>query len=62
MSTSRSYGRPSVPALYTPVNWHLSADEAAYIVADCGARVLVASGDLEQPPRPPPLGPACEAG
>src|SRR3984885_12515806 len=28
---------------YTPVNWHLTADEAAYIVADCGARVLVAS-------------------
>ena len=26
---------------YTPVNWHLSADEAAYIVADCGARLLV---------------------
>jgi long-chain acyl-CoA synthetase len=33
---------------YTPVNWHLSADEAAYIVADCGARLLVASSDLEQ--------------
>ncbi|MGD0238926.1 MAG: acyl-CoA synthetase [Streptosporangiaceae bacterium] len=32
---------------YTPVNWHLSGAEAAYIVADCGARVLVASGDLE---------------
>ena len=28
---------------YTPVNWHLTADEAAYIVADCGARVLFAS-------------------
>ena len=28
---------------YTPVNWHLSADEAAYIVADCGARLLVSS-------------------
>ncbi|MCU1395520.1 MAG: Acyl-CoA synthetase [Ilumatobacteraceae bacterium] len=25
---------------YTPVNWHLTADEAAYIVRDCGARVL----------------------
>jgi acyl-CoA synthetase (AMP-forming)/AMP-acid ligase II len=32
--------------LYTPVNWHLSADEAAYIVTDCGARLLVASGTL----------------
>jgi long-chain acyl-CoA synthetase len=28
---------------YTPVNWHLTPDEAAYIVADCGARLLVAS-------------------
>src|ERR1700722_13884476 len=28
---------------YTPVNWHLTADEAAYIVADCGAAVLFAS-------------------
>src|ERR1700749_3185873 len=28
---------------YTPVNWHLTAEEAAYIVADCGAKVLVAS-------------------
>jgi long-chain acyl-CoA synthetase len=33
---------------YTPVNWHLSAAEAAYIVADCGTRLLVASGDLEE--------------
>lgn len=33
---------------YTPVNWHLSGTEAAYIVADCGARLLVASSDLEE--------------
>ena len=33
---------------YTPVNWHLSAAEAAYIVADCGARLLVASSELEE--------------
>ncbi|GIU84535.1 MAG: long-chain acyl-CoA synthetase [Acidimicrobiales bacterium] len=26
----------------TPVNWHLTADEAAYIVDDCEAKVLVA--------------------
>ncbi|WP_063041517.1 acyl-CoA synthetase [Nocardia pseudovaccinii] len=32
--------------LYTPVNWHLSADEAAYIVANCGARMLVHSAPL----------------
>jgi len=27
---------------YTTINWHLTADEAAYIVGDCEARVLVA--------------------
>ncbi|MGD0698757.1 MAG: acyl-CoA synthetase [Trebonia sp.] len=33
---------------YTPVNWHLAGDEAAYIVADCGARLLVSSSGLEE--------------
>ncbi|MBV7706856.1 acyl-CoA synthetase [Nocardia nova] len=32
--------------LYTPVNWHLSAEEAAYIVANCGARMLIHSASL----------------
>ncbi len=27
---------------YTPVNWHLSPEEAAYIVKDCGAKALIA--------------------
>ncbi len=31
----------------TPINWHLSAEEAAYIVADCGAAALVASAALD---------------
>src|ERR1700685_997008 len=26
---------------WTPVNWHLTGDEAGYIVRDCGARVLI---------------------
>jgi len=30
----------------TPINWHLSAEEAAYIVADCEASVLFASASL----------------
>jgi long-chain acyl-CoA synthetase len=30
----------------TPVNWHLSAAEAAYIVADCGAKALVADATI----------------
>jgi long-chain acyl-CoA synthetase len=32
----------------TFVNWHLSADEAAYIVRDSGARVLIASGGVPE--------------
>jgi acyl-coenzyme A synthetase/AMP-(fatty) acid ligase len=28
---------------FTPVNWHLSAEELAYVIEDCDARVLVAS-------------------
>jgi long-chain acyl-CoA synthetase len=28
---------------WTPVNWHLTAEEAGYIVEDCGATVLFAS-------------------
>ena len=32
----------------TPINWHLSADEAAYIVSDCGASVLFASAGLRE--------------
>ncbi|MDR3661809.1 MAG: acyl-CoA synthetase [Mycobacterium sp.] len=31
----------------TAVNWHLAADEAAYIVSDCGARVLFASAGVQ---------------
>jgi len=30
----------------TPVNWHLTAAEAGYIVADCGAKALVVDADL----------------
>ncbi|HEY0538190.1 MAG TPA: acyl-CoA synthetase [Actinoallomurus sp.] len=31
---------------YTPVNWHLTEDEVAYVVGDSGARVLFASDRL----------------
>lgn len=31
-----------------PINWHLQADEAAYIVADCGASALVTSAHLAE--------------
>lgn len=29
-----------------PINWHASVDEAAYILGDCGAKVLVTHADL----------------
>jgi long-chain acyl-CoA synthetase len=32
----------------TPINWHLTADEAGYIVTDCEAKALVATGDLTE--------------
>jgi acyl-CoA synthetase (AMP-forming)/AMP-acid ligase II len=31
---------------YTPVNWHLTAPEVAYIVNDCGARSVLTSATL----------------
>ncbi|WP_261555258.1 acyl-CoA synthetase [Frankia tisae] len=31
---------------WTPVNWHLTAEETAHIVDDCGARVLFTSAEL----------------
>ncbi len=31
---------------FTPINWHLSVDEAAYIVNDCDARVFITSSTL----------------
>lgn len=33
---------------YTPVNWHLTAPEANYIVKDCGARSVVAAHALRE--------------
>ncbi|WP_433598251.1 AMP-binding protein [Nocardia sp. CA-135953] len=33
---------------YTPVNWHLTVAEAAYIVENCGARLLVHAASLSQ--------------
>ncbi|MEZ5559016.1 MAG: AMP-binding protein [Pseudomonadales bacterium] len=32
--------------IYVPVNWHFSAEELAYVIADSGARVLLAEGPL----------------
>ena len=32
----------------TPINWHLTADEAGYIIEDCGATTLVTSAALAE--------------
>ncbi|MFF3567536.1 AMP-binding protein [Nocardia jiangxiensis] len=36
---------------YTPVNWHLAQSEARYIVANCGARLLISAPTLAGRPR-----------
>jgi long-chain acyl-CoA synthetase len=46
----------------TPVNWHLTADEVAYIVDDCEAKVLVADGTITAALDAYDLAPACSAG
>lgn len=33
-------------AYAVPINWHFKADEVAYVLADCAAKVLVAHADL----------------
>jgi len=33
---------------WTPVNWHLTAEEASYVVADCGARALFAAAETAE--------------
>jgi long-chain acyl-CoA synthetase len=40
----------------TPINWHLAAEEAAYIIGDCGATVLIASTACEGIVRSLPAG------
>lgn len=38
-----------VGAQITPVNWHLTANEMAYILKDCSAKMIVAHADLLDP-------------
>ena len=35
-----------IGAYAVPINWHFKADEVGYVLADCGAKVLVAHTDL----------------
>ena len=43
-----AWGAQRAGTYWTPVNWHLTADEAAYIVADSGATVLFASPETAE--------------
>jgi fatty-acyl-CoA synthase len=43
----------------TPINWHLSAPEAAYIVDDCDAKALIASASTGQAEALGRLSPRC---
>jgi long-chain acyl-CoA synthetase len=42
-----------VGAYAVPVNWHFTAEEAGYVIADCGAKAVIVHADL--------LGPIAEA-
>src|ERR1700689_1941639 len=43
-----AWGAQRAGTYWTPVNWHLTAEEAAYIVADCGAGVVFASPETAE--------------
>ncbi|MCO1660653.1 acyl-CoA synthetase [Pseudonocardia humida] len=55
------WGAQRAGLLHTSVNWHLSAAEAAYIVADCGARMLISAADLEDIAAPAAASPTLES-
>ena len=46
----------------TPINWHLAADEVAYIVADCEARALVVDAATHAPVDAARRAPGCLVG
>ncbi len=42
------WGAQRIGALTTPINWHLKAEEAGYIIDDCGAVAVVTSAALTE--------------
>ena len=44
-----SLGARWIGAFATPINWHATPDEIGYVLADSGARLLVAHDDLAAP-------------
>ena len=41
-----TYAAQTLGAYAVPINWHFKAEEIGYILADCGASVLVGHADL----------------
>ena len=41
-----SLATAQIGAYLVPINWHLTAHEAGYIISDCGARLEVCSGEF----------------
>jgi len=41
-----AFGAGRIGAYAVPINWHFTADEAGYILRDCGAKVLIVHADL----------------
>jgi long-chain acyl-CoA synthetase len=44
-----AYAAQALGAYAVPINWHFKAEEIAYILADCGAGVLIGHADLLAP-------------
>src|SRR5262245_25775919 len=44
-----AYAAQTLGAYAVPINWHLKAEEIAYIIAECGTHVLIAHADLLEP-------------
>ena len=42
------YAAQRIGLRLTPINWHLTGEEAAYIVANCEAKAFVCSAELGQ--------------
>ena len=54
------YAAQRIGLRLTPINWHLTGEEAAYIVENCEAKAFVCSGELGDEGQPwprPPAGP-----
>src|SRR3954451_4869718 len=41
-----AYAAQTLGAYAVPINWHFKAEEIAYILTDCGTRVLIGHADL----------------